>query len=635
MGLFDKFFGKKNTPVPAPVKTAGASQHKDSAKDLDKVKVFDQFGRELFLEKQVWVEKVLLPNITQAWDHPEKLANFIINGLQDGLSAELINGAQRLSVIDPNHERAAVLLAVAFLNSNRPADSERVLQAHIAKHGASGIVLTNLAKVYAKRGEAQLTLQTLWQALELDPNQDNAVSWYQVEHREKHGDEAGQDALRRIAALPQSWRAQLWLARVALQQRSLDEALLLYHESLAHAPRPVPTDLLAQMSGDLGQQGHLPELVNLTEPHFQAKVHGLQVGNNLLKGLLDLGQEDAARAILEELYAQKRPDWKEHLSFWDTELAKSRLAILPETVAEKMEITLLTISGPVWLKPESPAAELFPVKDVDGPSICFIGGSVEHAVQAERIEPQPSDAAGRLSRAVPLFFAEQTHWRTDARASTLTPWLIRPTSGFVVGGRPWSDEQVAGMARQGSEPNDYVVTAHLKVQSEPWQLEVRLLRTIDGACLGTLATEFLMASIEVAIPALMEKVLSLLKIETGAVLVPPPSDYLVPGHGSLANYLLRLEQLLATRCSGMEGVPPGFLSGEREILEGNLHLCLAHPDSLAVRILFAQTLQAMKKIRPDVILEFHDKTALLQRQHPLPGAAQGVLDRLFNECMSA
>ena len=599
------------------------------------IKVFDSFGRELFITRQEWVKSMLLPNIRAAWDDPEKLAGFIIGGFQDGFISELTEGAERLAAIDPNHERGTVMLAIALLNSNRAGDSERVLQAHIARHGATGVVLTNLAKVHAQRDETQLAMQTLWHALELDPNQDNAVGWYEAEHREKQAAAAGMEALRRIAALPGSWRAQLWLARDALQRRSLDEALKLYHESLAHAPRPVPVDLLTQMSGDLGQQGHLPELVNLTAPHFQAEIHGLQVGNNLIKGLLDLGQMDDAKAIMDQLYAQKRPDWKEHLSFWDTELAKTRLATQPQPMAEKLEVTLLTVGGPVWLKDESPAVELFPVKDAGGPSICFLCGSVEHAAPAENLEHQLSDAAGRLSRALPLFFAEQTHWRTDARVSTLIPWVVRPTNGFVVSGSPWDDEQAAGMARQGSDPNDYAVTAHLNVQKEPWRLELRLLRTIDGACIGVLERNFSMASPESVIPALMDEILTLLQAETGAVVLPPPSAYAVPAGQSFSYYLLRLEQLLATRCSAMDGAQPGFLSGEREIIDGNLHLCLAHPDSQPVRILLAQTLLAMKRIRPDVVAEFRDKAELLQKQHPLPGAAQGVIDRLINESMSA
>ena len=52
-----------------------------------------------------------------------------------------------------------------------------------------------------------------------------------------------------------------------------------------------------QISGDLGNAAHLPELLQLVEPHFVAEVHGLPVGNNLIKAHLDLGQLDAARGL--------------------------------------------------------------------------------------------------------------------------------------------------------------------------------------------------------------------------------------------------------------------------------------------------------------------------------------------------
>ncbi|MEQ1752021.1 MAG: hypothetical protein ABL974_21550, partial [Prosthecobacter sp.] len=416
------------------------------------VKVFDQFGRELYITKQKWLKSVLLPNLEKAWNDPEQLAGFIINGLEDGFTSELLKATERLSVTDPNTERGAVLHAITLLKSGRVDDSERVLQAHIARHGESGSVLTNLAKVHAERKDDQRMMSTLWHGLELDPNQENAVGWYEVIHREKDGAVGSLDALTQIAALPGSWRAQLWLARAALENRERDKALTLYETSLARAPRPVPAQLLMQMSGDLGRQGHLPELVNLTAPYFSPEIHGVVVGNNLIKGHLDLGQLDQARVILDQLYAQKRPDWKESLSFWDTELAKAGLQTQPNLKAEQLQITLLTIEGPVWLKPDSPAVELFPIRLVDGPSICFLGGSVEYATNSKKIEQHLADAAGRMSRALPLFLAEQTHWSTDARVSTLIPWVVGPPGGFVVSGGAWEAEKVAFFARQGQHP---------------------------------------------------------------------------------------------------------------------------------------------------------------------------------------
>lgn len=601
------------------------------------VKVFDKFGRELHVPRREWLNSVLLPNMEKAWHDPEKLAGYLINGLQDGYSAELLKAAERLAATDPDAERGAVLHAITLLKSGRVEESGRVLLAHTARHGESGAVLVNLAKVHHAGNNAPLALDTLWRGLVLDPNMDNAVRWYAALHREKGGDACCLEALGRIAALPGSWRAQVVLAHAALGERDLDRALALYAECLARAPRPVPTDVLMQMSGDLGTQGHLPELVNLTAPHFSPEVHGVTVGSNLMKGYLDLGQLEQARAILDQLYAQQRPDWKEDLAFWDTELAKAALQTQPTPDAGKLEITLLTIEGPVWLKPDSPAVELFPARPEAGPTVCFLGGSAEYATNSKKVEHQMADAAGRVSRALPLYLAEQLHWSTDAQVSTLVPWLEGPSPGFVVTGGAWEAAQAAHFARQGRQAHDYVVTVNLKVQSEPWFAELHLIRTIDGTSLGTLSASFTTATPEAALPALARQLAALLRQETGATPLPLPAAYAVPqGPGpGFADYLLRLEQLLAVRCAGMEGVPRGFLNGEREILDGNLQLCLAHPGSLAVRLLFAQTLMSMKRARPDVVTEFREKAVLLQKEHPLPDAARGVTDRLINEALAS
>ena len=48
-------------------------------------------------------------------------------------------------------------------------------------------------------------------------------------------------ALKRVAALPGSWRAQLWLARNALAQDDVAAAKLFYQEALSRMD-PVPAD---------------------------------------------------------------------------------------------------------------------------------------------------------------------------------------------------------------------------------------------------------------------------------------------------------------------------------------------------------------------------------------------------------
>ncbi len=98
--------------------------------------------------------------------------------------------------------------------------------------------------------------------------------------------------------------------------------------------------------------------------------------------------------------------------------------------------------------------------------------------------------------------------------------------------------------------------------------------------------------------------------------------------------MLRLEQLLAVRCGGMDGIPSGFFHGEREVIDGNLHLCVEHPQNIGARILLAQTVAGLKKIRPAMIPEFREKLALLQKEKPLAEPAQGVVQRIINESLA-
>lgn len=111
----------------------------------------------------------------------------------------------------------------------------------------------------------------------------------------------------------------------------------------------------------------------------------------------------------------------------------------------------------------------------------------------------------------------------------------------------------------------------------------------------------------------------------------PSPLYQLPETPYLANYLLRLEQLLAVRCAGMDGVSPAFLNGEREIVEGNLQLCLGCPNNIAARLLLAETLLTMNRIKPEVVHEFIDKVLMLQKENPLREPAQRVAQEMLNE----
>jgi len=287
MGIFGKLFDKK---PQAPKQDAEAPQPvKDLENDPNLIRVFDKYGQEVFITRDEWRSKVLPGTLQSHWNNPDQLYGTIINALNDGLLSDVLGAAEQLHRIDPIPSRAACLYGIVLMKNKRLDEAERVLRSFVEKHGEEGAVLTNLAKVYADRNENQLADDTLWHALEVDPNQDNGLAWYEALQRERFGEEAGLEALRRIAVLPGSWRAQVWLARAALKSRNLEQALAYYRESLSRSGNDIPADLLMQISGDLGNHGYLAELLELSEPHFVPELHGLQVGNNLIKAHLELG----------------------------------------------------------------------------------------------------------------------------------------------------------------------------------------------------------------------------------------------------------------------------------------------------------------------------------------------------------
>lgn len=599
------------------------------------IRVFDKYGREMFITRQAWRDSVLVDHIKKVWDNPDQLAGTIIQSLQDGFAEDMVKPAEQLQKTDPNHERGAAILAVVYLDLKRLDDAERTLNQFIQTHGERGCVLTNLAKVYSARGDAARSLETLWRGLQLDPNQDNGMGWYEVIHREKGGDAAGHEALRRVAAIPGSWRAQLWLARAELQQRNLPAAMDLYRESLAAAGRPVPVDMLMQISGDLGNQGCLAEILELAEPLFDINQHGLQVGNNLIKAHVDLGHFDAAQRLLDSLYALKRPDWKPNLAFWDTEIQKQRLAAVPPIPLEpKPKGSMYTIAGPIWLPESSSAAELFPAQTEDVPMVAFIGSSAETGHAGKAVERQMADNPGRLSRALPLFLAEQVNFCSQARTMALIPWLEEVGgSAFILCSGPWKDSEAAEHARHDGVKADYVVITHLVTTAEPWRAELRLVRTIDGQCIGTLATTFSSAQLE-SIPELSRRLRNLLLEQAGIAPQPPPANYQPPPPAQFPNYLLRLEQLLAVRCQNTDASAPKNLSGEHEILDGNLLLCVDAPQNITTRLLLAHTFHYMKKCRPEILPEFTDKIRTLQTENPLPEPAQSIIQRILDKAVA-
>lgn len=628
--MFDflrKLLGKKPVSAKGGPSANPASAQAGGAPDL--IRAFDAYGREMHIPREEWRTKVLPDCLKKEWDNPDALYGTIVMALNDGFVAEVLDAARRLHAIDTNRERSSCILGIVLARQGLLDEAEKVLRSHMAAHGESGVILTNLAKVFADRSRDKEAEKVLRHGLDIDPNQENGLNWYAALVRERSGEAAMIDALRVIAANPLSWRAQLHIAGSELASGRTAEATALYGQSLARAGTPAPTDLLMGISGDLGNAGRLEELLRIVEPRFDCAIHGLPVGNNLLKAHLDLGHVAEARGILDQLIAQNRPDWHGHIAFWDDAIAKARLASAPGVTPEAIKLAMGRLNGPVWLSPDSPAAELFPDAPADAPRIACFVATVDTGRTEASTHVEMADQAGRTSRAIPLLIAEQLTFGIPAATFTLVPQVTAPVASFAVIPKPWDDSEACRLATRDDAPADYAVTLHLDARAKPWTLAARLLHAPSALLVEEFRTT--LDPETAASPAidLSRRIATAIAQHRGIATHSAPG-YLLPPVGFLPDYLLRLEQLLATRAAN----DANALTRPMEILDGTLNLCLNCPDNLAVRILLARTLSAMKRPHPSLPPLYRDKVARLQSDHPLPSPAQEVCNRLFKEALA-
>lgn len=601
--------------------------------ELAVIPVYDAYGREAFVARDEWCSGVLLPHLSEVMGEPENLASALVRAVEDGFFIEVTAAAEHLYRTDPDLARGCSVWGIVLAEQGRLDDAVAVFLDYIAKCGENGVILTNLAKVYSKQGKAGKAGKALWMGLKADPNQDAGLAWFETIHREKGGEGGALKALRKVAKLPGSWLALFGLAKFALSSRMHDEAMGLYVEALKIAPDPVPANAMIQMTGELGLHGHLVEMLDLAEQHFRIEAHGIEVANNILTAMLDLGQVEEARALLEALYMQSRPDWQQSLGFWDAEIAKINVSTKNPVAVSNLNIAMLVISGPVWMQAESPASEIFPVKQDWIQRVAFLGGSVAGKLKnAETTEYQLSDMRGRLSRAIPLFLAEQVNFCSDLSGQAMIAWIVNEEGSFAVTANPWEDDQAADIARGGEFVNDYVITTHMVCEDDPWLVQARLVRTIDSVCLGSFEVEVSGQDPSKGVLKIARRAKELLARTTELELVEPAAGYRLPKGKDFARYLLRLEQMLAVRCVAMHANNGGeiALSDPREILDGNLRQCLAYPESLSLRVLMAHTFLMMKRIFPEILPEFKEKLARFGAEYPLPEPGEGVMDRIFD-----
>lgn len=608
-------------PGKAPATPAASTQLPASSQpqaDEPLMRVYDQFGRAVSIGRESWRKDVLLPNLAANRGKPDALYDLVVTALNDGFAEDVLESARFLAANDSRPPRGAVVLGVVLLQLRDFAGAREVLERALARFGGNAWILANLARAY-ESSDPERALELMWRALALDPNEESSLGWLIASANAKGGQEAMLAAYARLAALPGSWRAQIWMARFALEGNDLAGATKLYEEALGRA-RPVPADLLMQLSGDLGNRGHPALLVQLTRPRFDLETHGLAVGNNLIRAYIELGMLAEARALLEQLYSRQRPDWREHLQLWEQKLddAEKRYG----EVSGPLEILLLRLEQPVWARGVLGFEELLPEKSASAPRIHFVcasGEGVASSQAEDTVVSQPTNELGRLARALPMFLAEEFFLRTTARPVFLLPWVKQ--GGFILSAKPW----MRGFLPEDPAPPDMLVFMHIDAVQAPWTLRVRFEQPAQpDAPPTTFEHAFDLQTSAQDVRALVDDlivrlstILSLHPANTAPDLATP--DEVLPG------YLSAIEQALAVGLAARMPAAEPFLYRERAIFDHLFDVALFATEQLRPRLLLVNALENESRRRPDIVREYLEKLTLLQEKHPLPDGLAGDL----------
>lgn len=577
--------------------------------DEELIVAYDAHGREMRIARGEWREKIFLPSLQQKWGNAQELHDAIIIGLNDGFAVDLLPAAERLVEIDDIAERSHVIHGIVLMHNEQLAAAESTLRQGIAKVGATGILLTNLAKVFSARGDEVLADETLWQAIQADPNQENGLLWWASIQREREGETGYLAALHKAGSLPGSWRAQLWLARHHLEQQDVAAARALYAEVLAEGR--VDGDVLMMISGDLGNNGEIPLILKLIAPLYNEHQHGPLAGMNLLRAYQALNQPEEGEKLLERLYGLSFAPIKQHLDQFAQTFREMDRGVSQSTPVDPdtLEISTLQLTQIIWHYGLCMADWLLQPKPQQAQQVGFFAFT-KIAHDTTHAQSQREDDIGRLARALPLYFAEATHYWSEFATSCYFQVVVG--GGPILSGAEVDANQLFDIIPQEMK---YFVTGEIGCTGEGeqrhWQLTLNLWDCTQRVKLAAESEDF-------AESELGEKVLQLehrLLARIGEQRQQPWDHfYSRPSSKAMSIYLSELGQTFMLTLAANEQIPRDSIWGERAMLDWPLNMALQWPQAEVPKLMYFSGLGKAFDYKSEVLVEYKARTLEVLRQ---------------------
>jgi hypothetical protein len=271
-----------------------------------------------------------------------------------------------------------------------------------------------------------------------------------------------------------------------LQARDLPGALAIYESLLRDAGDRA--DVLVTLSADLGTNGYIEQIIELVAPRYDAERHGPATGINLLQAYLATRNTTAAQHLLDILFALDRPELEERLHGFSNALAElieaeksgalappppARPDAAPAAPPAPRTIHLASISRPIWSYGlETIPSALPPPKAGRLRRVAFCQLSQLGVTDPVARAAMPEDAAARLTRGLPLWFAE-TFYFAPHYAPLAIIALLGDTS-YAVFPAEWTTDNLRQLVSTSGDPIDYIFTGAIRNTNDDCELTLRV-----------------------------------------------------------------------------------------------------------------------------------------------------------------
>ena len=269
---------------------------------------------------------------------------------------------------------------------------------------------------------------------------------------------------------------QLIEAREKLEAKDLPGALALYEEALFLAGDRA--DVLVTISGDLGVNGHVRQIIELVAPRYDAERHGPATGLNVLQAYLAVRNAEAAQHVLDLLFALRRPELEERLHGFSNaiaEMIQQDLAPLEATGAppEVDKVNLVSISKPIWFYGlEALAGQILPAKGSGLRRVAFTQLALPGAGDVAALQRRAEDELGRLSRTLPLWLAETFYF--SPHYLPIAAVALMNQRHYSLFGPEWTMENLRQFIDTTEGGLDYVFTGAVHQTGGDYELLLRV-----------------------------------------------------------------------------------------------------------------------------------------------------------------